>query len=268
MHVLSYHNLFHLNYPKKDIRFNFEKTIHMINPNYRLLVISTSTIHGSGYLEYIREEIIDFLQTDELLFIPYARPSGITHDDYTSNVEHALQPFHIKVTGIHTYEDPKEAIRQAKAIFIGGGNTFLLLKTLYELGLVEELRDTVAKGTPYMGSSAGSNMTGLTIGTTNDMPIVYPPSFDALQFLPFNINPHYLDPDPNSTHKGETRETRIHEFHQFNSQTVIGLREGSWLRVENGSIELKGVLTARIFKPNQAPVEIPSGILKEEIYLS
>lgn len=240
----------------------------MINPNARLLVISTSTIYGSGYLEYIREEILDFLNTDELLFIPFARPSGITHDQYTENVIEALNPFGIKVTGLHTYEDPKVAVKNAKAIFIGGGNTFLLLKTLYELGLVEVLREVVANGTPYMGSSAGSNMTGLTIGTTNDMPIVYPPSFDALQFLPFNINPHYLDPDPNSTHKGETRETRINEFHKFNDQTVIGLREGSWLRVENGEIELKGTLTARIFKPNQEALEVASGKLTEDIYLS
>jgi len=239
----------------------------MINPNSRLLVISTSTIHGSGYLEYIREEILDFLQTDELLFIPFARPSGISHDEYTSNVLTALNPFGIKVTGVHTYENPIEAVKNAKAIFIGGGNTFLLLKTLYELGMVEVLREVVANGTPYMGSSAGSNMTGLTIGTTNDMPIVYPPSFDALQFLPFNINPHYLDPNPNSKHKGETRETRINEFHQFNTQTVIGLREGSWLRVENGVVELKGKLTARIFKPNQEAIEIESGVLAEEIYL-
>lgn len=239
----------------------------MINPNYRLLVISTSTIHGSGYLEYIREEIIDFLQTDELLFIPYARPSGISHDTYTQNVVDALNPFGIKVSGIHNYDNPIEAVKNAKAVFIGGGNTFLLLKTLYELGLVEVLRETIANGIPYMGSSAGSNMTGLTIGTTNDMPIVYPPSFDALQFLPFNINPHYLDPDPNSTHKGETRETRINEFHKFNTQTVIGLREGSWLRVENSIIELKGNLKARIFKPNQNPLEIESGILSEEVYL-
>lgn len=239
----------------------------MINPNYRLLVVSTSTIHGSGYLEYIREEVIDFLKTDELLFIPYARPSGISHDDYTQNVVNALAPFGIKVSGLHTYNDPKEAVRNAKAIFIGGGNTFLLLKTLYELDLVELIKEVVANGIPYMGSSAGSNMTGLTIGTTNDMPIVYPPSFDALQFLPFNINPHYLDPDPNSTHKGETRETRINEFHKFNSQAVIGLREGSWLRVETGEIELKGTLTARIFKPNNDAIEVESGKLSATIYL-
>jgi dipeptidase E len=238
----------------------------MINPNYRLLVVSTSTIYGSGYLEYIREEVIDFLKTDELLFIPFARPSGISHDDYTQNVVNALAPFGIKVSGLHTYNDPKEAVRNAKAIFIGGGNTFLLLKTLYELGLVDVIREVVANGVPYMGSSAGSNMTGLTIGTTNDMPIVYPPSFNALQFLPFNINPHYLDPDPNSTHKGETRETRINEFHKFNSQSVIGLREGSWLRVENGEIELKGTLKARIFKPNEDAIEVESGKLSATIY--
>jgi len=239
----------------------------MINPNYRLLVISTSTIHGSGYLEYIREEILDFLQTDELLFIPYARPSGITHDEYTNSVINALTPFGIKVSGLHTFEDPKNAILNAKAIFVGGGNTFLLLKTLYDLGVLEVIKEAVSNGTPYMGSSAGSNMTGLTIGTTNDMPIVYPPSFNALQFLPFNINPHYLDPDLNSKHKGETRETRINEFHKFNNQMVIGLREGSWLRVENGIIELKGDLTARIFKPNKKALEIESGILTENIYL-
>ncbi|WP_333662172.1 dipeptidase PepE [Chishuiella changwenlii] len=238
----------------------------MINPNYRLLVVSTSTIYGSGYLEYIREEVINFLKTDELLFIPFARPSGISHDDYTQNVVNALAPFGIKVSGLHTYNDPKEAVRNAKAIFIGGGNTFLLLKTLYELGLVDVIREVVANGVPYMGSSAGSNMTGLTIGTTNDMPIVYPPSFNALQFLPFNINPHYLDPDPNSTHKGETRETRINEFHKFNSQSVIGLREGSWLRVENGEIELKGTLKARIFKPNEDAIEVESGKLSATIY--
>ncbi|WP_313384311.1 dipeptidase PepE [Chishuiella sp.] len=237
----------------------------MINTNYRLLVISTSTIYGSGYLEYIREEILDFLQADELLFVPFARPSGISHDDYTNNVMNALHPFGINVTGLHSYENPKEAIKNAKAIFIGGGNTFLLLKTLYELDLVQSIKDVVANGIPYMGSSAGSNMTGLTIGTTNDMPIVYPPSFDALQFLPFNINPHYLDPDPNSKHKGETRETRINEFHQFNKQTVVGLREGSWLRVENGKIELKGELTARIFNQDKEPIEIESGILSQDL---
>jgi dipeptidase E len=132
---------------------------------------------------------------------------------------------------------------------------------LYELDLVQQLRVQVAKGIPYVGTSAGSNLTGLTIGTTNDMPIVYPPSFDALGFLPFNINPHYLDPDPNSTHKGETRETRIQEFHQLNPQPVIGLREGSWLHVDEGNIELKGNLTARLFKAGFEPEELAPGLI-------
>lgn len=233
----------------------------MINQNYRLLVVSTSSIYGSGYLEYMLDEAVNFLQTEEILFVPYARPSGITYDEYTESPRKAFAQKGIKVVGLHTFSNPKEAIANAKAIFVGGGNTFLLLKTLYELDLVESFRSAVAKGIPYMGSSAGSNLTGLTIGTTNDMPIVYPPSFEALQFLPFNINPHYLDPDPNSTHKGETRETRIKEFHHFNSQPVLGLREGSWLEVENGIITLKGKLTARLFQQNQEPVELNPGLI-------
>lgn len=230
--------------------------------NLRLLVISTSTIHGSSFLAYVKEELVDFIKTDELVFVPYARPSGISYDDYTENVQSALTDKGIAVRGLHTFSDQKNAIKQAKAIFIGGGNTFLLLKTLYELDLISDLKAAVAAGLPYVGTSAGSNLTGLTIGTTNDMPIVYPPSFDALQFLPFNLNPHYLDPDLNSTHKGETRETRIHEFHQFNSQAVLGLREGSWLHVENGNIQLKGTLSARLFQQGKEPIEISPGQLQ------
>ncbi len=238
----------------------------MIHTADRLLVISTSTIHGYSFLAYIKDEIKEFIQTNELLFIPYAQPSGISYEDYTQKVAEALSSEGIKVKGLHEFENKQKAIQQAKSIFIGGGNTFLLLKTLYELNLINELREAVHRGTPYIGTSAGSNLTGLTIGTTNDMPIVYPPSFEALQFLPFNINPHYLDPDPTSTHKGETRETRINEFHQFNDQVVIGLREGSWLRVENGEIELKGDLSARIFQKEQEAFEIETGIIKKEIY--
>lgn len=232
-----------------------------IDPAYRILAASTSTVHGSGYLEYIIEEAAAFLNSDEVLFIPYARPSGIDYDTYTESPRKAFGKKDIRVRGIHESGDPKEAILNAKAIFTGGGNTFLLLKTLYELDLLKVLKETVSEGTPYMGSSAGSNITGMTIGTTNDMPIVYPPAFDALGFLPFNLNPHYLDPDPDSTHKGETRETRIREFHQFNSEAVLGLREGSWLEILNGKIFLKGNLTARLFRPEQEAVEIPPGLV-------
>ncbi|MFA7687457.1 MAG: dipeptidase PepE [Moheibacter sp.] len=232
-----------------------------LNENYKILAASTSTVHGSGYLEYIMDEAVSFLQTDEILFIPYARPSGMSYKKYTAAPQVAFAQKNVSVKGIHEFENPKEAIRNAKAIFVGGGNTFLLLKTLYEFGLMDVLKSAVAKGTPYMGSSAGSNLTGMTIGTTNDMPIVYPPSFDALGFLPFNLNPHYLDPEPNSTHKGETRETRIKEFHKFNSQAVLGLREGSWLEIKNGKIELKGNLTARLFRQEQEPEELGTGVI-------
>lgn len=227
-----------------------------INEKYKLLIASTSTVHGSGYLEYIMDDAVRFLGVDEIVFIPYARPSGVTFDEYTEAPRKAFATKGIKVKGLHEFQNPQEAILTAKAIFTGGGNTFLLLKSLYELDLIDVLRVAVNSGTPYMGSSAGSNITGLTIGTTNDMPIVYPPSFEALGFLPFNLNPHYLDPDLNSTHKGETRETRIKEFHQFNSQAVLGLREGSWLEVQDGKIELKGDLTARLFQQGKEAVEI------------
>lgn len=233
-----------------------------INSKYKLLLASTSTIHGSGYLEYILDEAVEFLDAKEILFIPYARPSGLTYDEYTELPRKAFAQKNIQVKGIHEFDKPKVAIENAEAIFIGGGNTFLLLKTLYEKELMDVLRKVVATGTPYMGSSAGSNITGLTVGTTNDMPIVYPPSFNALGFIPFNINPHYLDPDPNSTHKGETRETRIGEFHHFNTINVLGIREGSWLRVEDGKVELKGKLTARLFQAEEKPVELDPGIIQ------
>lgn len=232
----------------------------VINPIYNLLVVSTSTIHGSGFLDYIKDDFIKFIDSEELLFIPFARPSGISFDAYTAKVQEALGE-NIRVSGLHEFQNKKKAIQDAKAIFVGGGNTFLLLKTLYDLDLVHQLRIQVGKGIPYVGTSAGSNLTGLTIGTTNDMPIVHPPSFDALGFLPFNINPHFLDPDMNSTHKGETRETRIREFHQFNSQSVLGLREGSWLKVSGGEIKLEGTLTARLFKPDREAVELAPGLI-------
>ena len=214
------------------------------------MVVSTSTIHGSGFLEYIRNEIKTFIQTDEILFVPYAKPGGISFDDYTQKVQDAVKELGIKVSGIHEFENQKQAIQNAKSIFTGGGNTFLLLKTLYGLDLINTLRDQILSGTPYIGTSAGSNITGQTIGTTNDMPIVYLPSFDALGILPFNLNPHFLEADPNSTHKGETREQRIEEFLSQNDLPVIGLKEGSWLEVINGDIVLKGNLNALLFKQN------------------
>lgn len=226
----------------------------------KILMISTSKIYGSEYMEYLLDELQDFMgERKSLLFIPYAQPGGISYDEYTSYPQKALAPIGVEVKGIHEYADPMKAIAEAEAIFVGGGNTFLLTKTLYELELIEPLRAAVVAGTPYMGSSAGSNITGLSIGTTNDMPIVYPPSFHALTLVPFNINPHYLDPLPDSKHQGETRETRINEFHCQNSQPVIGIREGSWLRLENNRLELKGPHSARLFEAGQKPRELEAG---------
>jgi len=229
--------------------------------NKKLLIVSTSTIHGSGYLEYILDEVKSFFAgVNSIVFIPYARPGGLSHDDYTALAKEKFSGLNISVKGLHEFDDPITALKDAEGVFTGGGNTFLLLKTLYEVGVMDMLKDRINDGMPFMGTSAGSNITGLTIGTTNDMPIVYPPSFNALGALPFNLNPHYLDPDPTSKHKGETRQTRIEEFLGFNDIKVVGLREGSWLRVEGEKIELKGPLSARIFEKGKEVYEYQPGI--------
>ena len=225
----------------------------------RIIIASTSTLHGGGYLEYLLPTLsVHFNTVKNLLFIPFARPSGITLDEYTRKVSEAFAQIGINVQGIHEFDNPIEALENAEGIFTGGGNTFLLVTQLYKTGIIETLEKVVKNGTPYLGTSAGSNICGLTMGTTNDMPIVYPPSFNTLGFVPFNINPHYLDPIEGSTHMGETRETRINEFHHFNSQPVLGLREGSWLEVSGNKITLKGALTARLFRQNETPVEVES----------
>jgi len=225
-----------------------------------IIIASTSTLHGGKSLDYLLEELkLFFKDSSEILFIPYARPGGISHEVYTKNVSAPFKSIGKTVRGIHEFENPKEAIKEAKAIFIGGGNTFVLVNQLYKNDLWEPIKTAVKNGTPYLGTSAGSNICGLTMNTTNDMPIVYPPSFKTFGFVPFNINPHYLDPDTNSKHMGETRATRIKEFHQFNSQPVIGLREGSWLQVSDKTIILNGALDARVFEYNKEPYEVKTG---------
>ena len=225
----------------------------------QLIIASTSTVHGSGYLQYIIEDLKHFFNTtDEIIFIPYARPGGISHDEYTAKAQEAFSKIDIRVKGLHTFDDPVAAINSAKGIFTGGGNTFVLVNQLYKNNLLDPIKQVVNDGTPYLGTSAGSNICGLTVNTTNDMPIVYPPSFKTFGFVPFNINPHYLDPIPGSKHMGETRETRILEFHQFNTQPVVGLREGSWLEVKGNDIVLKGTLQARVFEHGKTPYEIES----------
>jgi len=168
----------------------------------------------------------------------------------------AFSKINKKVIGLHTFEHPVEAIQNAEGIFTGGGNTFLLVTQLYQNNVMEVLSNVIEKGIPYLGSSAGSNITGVSMQTTNDIPIIYPPSFKTLEAIPFNLNPHYLDADIQSKHMGETRETRIKEFHAFNTTPVLGLREGSWLDVKGSKIILKGTLTARLFRQNQSPEEL------------
>ena len=222
-----------------------------------IIVASTSTIHSGTYLSYLLDEIAElFLETEEILFIPYARPSGLSHDEYTKIAADAFSKINKQIVGLHTFENPEEAINNAKGVFVGGGNTFVLVSQLYKNNVMQVLREAVFNGLPYLGTSAGSNICGTTMGNTNDMPIMYPPSFKTLGIIPFNINPHYLDPDPNSKHMGETRETRIKEYHSQNTIPVVGIREGSWLRVKGGSIILKGTLTARIFEQGKEAYEL------------
>ncbi|WP_440121443.1 dipeptidase PepE [Tenacibaculum sp. Ill] len=225
----------------------------------KLIVASTSTVHGSGYLEYILPTLTNFFkEATTILFIPYARASGKTYDEYTSVARKAFATIGKEVVGIHEFDNPKDAVLKAEAIFTGGGNTFELVNQLYKNDILPDLTTAVENGTPYLGTSAGSNICGVTMMNTNDMPIVYPPSFKTLGFIPFNINAHYLDPNPDSTHMGETRETRIKEYHIFNETPVLGLREGSWLEVNGATITLRGSYTARLFKQGKEPVELPT----------
>lgn len=226
----------------------------------KVILASTSTLYGGGYLEYILPTLKKhFENVKTLLFIPYARPGGISHDDYTSKVNEAFANINITVKGLHEFENLEKAIQEAEAIFTGGGNTFLLVSQLYYHNVIEVLKSTINKGTPYLGTSAGSNIGGKTMNTTNDMPIVLPKSFDTLGLINFNLNPHYLDPVEGSTHMGETRETRINEFHKLSSIPVLGLREGSWLEAYGDNVIIRGDLTARLFRQNEFPVEIAPG---------
>jgi dipeptidase E len=226
----------------------------------KMIIASTSTVFGSGYLAYLLPTLqVHFKSVKTVLFIPYARPGGISYDDYTAIVAKAFSAIHINVKGIHEFENPKQAILNAEGIFTGGGNTFELVNKLYKYDVLEDLNAAINNGTPYLGSSAGSNICGVDMRNTNDMPIVYPPSFKTLGSISFNINAHYLDPEEDSTHMGETRETRIKEFHVFNETPVLGLREGSWLSVEKDIIMLQGQHTARLFLKNQQAVELESG---------
>jgi dipeptidase E len=227
----------------------------------QLLLISNSTLHGSGYLDHAEAEIRDFLGhvkggVKYVLFVPFALHD---RDEYAATAQKRFATMGYQMSSIHTAADPRKAVEDTEAIFIGGGNTFRLLKALYDADVLDPIRRRVSEGMPYIGSSAGANVAAPTIKTTNDMPIVQPPSFDALGLVWFQINPHYLDADKNSTHMGETREQRLVQFLEENDIPVVGLREGAMLRLEDNTTLLKGSTGARIFRRGFEPVETLPG---------
>ncbi len=224
-----------------------------------LLLISNSTNAGEEYLQYPIERIGAFLAgVEEVAFVPYAAVT-FSYEAYEAKVAARFEQIGVRVRSVHGQSDPREAIRQAQAICVGGGNTFALVKKMQEQGLVREIADKIASGTPYVGWSAGSNVTCPTICTTNDMPIVQPESFDAIGAVKFQINPHYLDANPEG-HAGETREQRIMEYIEANpDRWVAGLREGCMLHLRDGRMELIGSRPMRMFKKGVEPFEVAAG---------
>ncbi|MBS6460233.1 MAG: dipeptidase PepE [Alistipes sp.] len=225
----------------------------------KLLLISNSTNAGEEYLKYPVENIGRHLQgVCEIVFVPYAAVT-FSYDEYERKVQKRFDEIGIRVRSVHRAADPRKAIREAEAICVGGGNTFALTKKMQEQGLMTAILRKIKEGTPYVGWSAGSNVCCPTICTTNDMPIVEPQSFKAIGAVRFQINPHYLDANPEG-HAGETREQRILEYIEANPRRyVVGLREGCMLRLENGSLELIGSRPMRIFKKGIEPFEVKAG---------
>ena len=220
----------------------------------RVLLISNSTLYGSGYLDHAEREIHDFLDgATRIAFVPFAL---YERGKYAAQAGARFDRMGYKLTSLHDVSNPRRAIEEADAVFVGGGNTFRLLKALYDFDLLEPIRQAVEKGLPYIGSSAGAIVAGPSLRTTKDMPVVQPPSFAALSLVDFQISPHYLDPDSSSTHMGETQEERILQFLEENEAPVAGLREGAMLRVENEAVTLKGSAGARLFRRGEKPIEV------------
>src|SRR5882762_4222343 len=223
----------------------------------RLLLISNSTVHGGGYLDHAEEEIRNLVGSgSRVVFVPFALSD---RRDYAAKAEERFHAMGLSLTSVHDVSHMVRTVEEADAIFIGGGNTFRLLKGLQEHHLVDPIRRRVAAGVPYIGSSAGSIVACPSLKTTKDMPVVQPLSFEALDLVPFQISPHYLDPEPSSTHMGETQEERIMQFLEENEETVVGLREGSILLVRDAALVLKGPTTARIFRRGEKPFEVTPG---------
>ena len=228
-----------------------------IDATRRLLLISNSTLFGSGYLDHVEAEIKDFLGSmSRTVFVPLALNDRRA---YATRTRERFNKMGFDLRSIHDVSNMHRAIEEADSIFVGGGNTFRLLKGLYDCDLIAPIRERVTTGMPYIGSSAGSIVACPTLKTTKDMPVLQPPSFDALRLVPFQISPHYLDPDHSSRHMGETQEERITQFLEENTETVVGLREGSFLRIEGGRVTLKGVYSARVFRYGEEPIEVAPG---------
>src|SRR5215472_941375 len=223
----------------------------------RILLISNSTVYGRGYLDHVEQEMKAFLgKAKRVLFFPYALHD---RDGYAAKVKARFAAMGYSLESVHHAADKPKAVENTDAFFVGGGNTFRLLKALQDFDLLDVIRHKVKTGAPYIGSSAGSNVAGPTIKTTKDMPIVQPRSFDSLRLVPFQISPHFQDPDPNSRHMGETQEERILQFLEENETPVVGIREGAWLVCENGAVTLRGEAGARIFRRSELPIEAKPG---------
>jgi dipeptidase E len=231
----------------------------------RILLISNSTLFGSGYLDHAEGEIRDFLGTAKrIVFVPFA---AFERGQYTAQARTRFHAMGFELTSLHDVSNARRVLAEGEAVFVGGGNTFRLLKGLYDSDLLEPIRMAVEEGLPYIGSSAGAIVAGPSLRTTKDMPVVQPPSFESLGIVEFQISPHYLDPDPNSTHMGETQEERILQFLEENDAPVVGLREGGMVRIESNKITLKGSAGARIFRRGHPPVEMsPVSELAEVLY--
>ncbi len=236
----------------------------------QLLLVSSSRCHPHGYLDHCEAELRSlFAGVREVVFVPHARPAGQSHDQYTATARTRFQRLGIDLRGLHEFPDPRRAVAAAEGMFIGGGNTFVLLRDLYALEVIDEIRHRIEAGMPYMGTSAGSNVAGMSIGTSNDMPIVQPASFAALAVVPYNLNPHFPAAAPDPTHRGETREDRIGEFHAFNSQPVVALHEDGMLSVNQSTTTLIGHRAALVFRRGQDVQTIkPGPVLDDDLQIS
>jgi dipeptidase E len=223
----------------------------------RLLLLSNSTMAGMRPLEHAEAAIRKFFTgVRHVLFVPHALNDRA---GYAARIRERFAAMDLALDALDEDDAPERALANAAAVYVGGGNTFRLLHAIQTHGWLEPLRARVLGGMPYLGASAGTNLATRSIQTTNDMPIVQPPSFVALGLVPFNVNPHYLDPDPTSTHMGETREQRLREFHEMNDASVVGLREGAWLEVEGDRCTLGGTRGARLFRKGEEPAEFAPG---------